>query len=173
MPIEDELMALRPTILKLVSIVTRGDDAIVEDLTQDALIQCLKDSSKYDPARGTLKTWAQVVTRQVVLNYMRAAKTNQNNFIVLTETGELGEVEAEAPVLDVEKDEKQIRIEALLHKYIAKLTAPQKQILTLYYIEDKTDREIAQEISSTLDCVTHRRHRAIKRLRGLMAKHVE
>ena len=170
MPIEDELAALRPDLRKLISIIIRADDDVVDDLTQEVLMHCFSLVHKYDPTRCSLKTWAQIVARNDVLHYMRGAKTNEANFIRLTETGELQDVVGEVMVPEVEIDDKQAQLIALLHKYIDKLTEPQRQVLNMYYMQDKTDREIAQEIHISLDGVTQRRHRAINRLKGLMAK---
>lgn len=169
--LRDELSAYIPSLHKMLSVITREDDGVVDDLVQTTLVTCLRDIDKFDASKATFKTWVHVIGRQVAMMYSRS-RGSGSNIVELTASGDLTEehdMPVEEEVIDVEASEKQQRLEALLHENIPKLTEPQRDVLNLYYVENKTDQEIADILGITRIGVTQRRLRALNRLRGLLS----
>lgn len=115
---------------------------------------------------GRIKLWA----KDARYEYFKA-----NKYIFVEETIEEKEIQSEERFEDevAIKNDNKIQVEKLeniftdenLSKIAKVLTYKQKLILSFYYIERKTDKEIAEILFSTEDAIYMRRKRALEKLR--------
>ena len=172
----DELVLVVPH-LRGIAYKMLGDDDNVMDYIQDALVWCVANKNKYDPMRGSVKTWAGVALRSTIVDAMRS-RGSSANLVELTESGDLSGVELRSTTKrdsnDIATDEdvsKQKRLETLLHMNLVKLPATQREVLNLYYVEGKNDREISEALGIARSSVKDRRLRALAHLRKMLGGH--
>lgn len=106
---------------------------LAEEITQDVLIKCIKNINAFE-GKSKLKTWVYSIAHHEILNYLR------KNKIPTTELTE------SIPVVDNEKNiletfaDKDIKL--MIQHYFNQLPADQKELLTLFYLNELSLKEI-------------------------------
>jgi RNA polymerase sigma-70 factor (family 1) len=105
-----------------------------------------------------VKRWLYVIVRNEAIDYLRArtrALENQHDIAYL-ETGVVEQAETERIKANLLQD---------IHKEIEKLPKQRKTILRLYFFEQKTTTEIAQQMDLSPQTVLNHKTKAIDSLR--------
>ncbi|MFH1313451.1 MAG: sigma-70 family RNA polymerase sigma factor [Candidatus Eisenbacteria bacterium] len=118
--------------------------------------------------KSKVSTWLVSVARNRTYDYLRRKKRRPT--ISLSTPIDNGEDELERVIaqdLDLEHD---IEVEMTLNEALDMLPDKDRLIVNLYYIEGMKEREIAKLMSITVDSVSARKSRAMKKLKIMVRK---
>ncbi|MER5875266.1 MULTISPECIES: sigma-70 family RNA polymerase sigma factor [unclassified Streptomyces] len=134
-----------------------GDPREAEDVTQQVFLAVWRGGAGFRPERGTLAGWLVGITRRKIADAL-AARTRRTDLVgaaggllALSDTGRAGP----ESVLD----------RVVVRHELAKLPAPQREVLRLAFYEDLTQTQIAQRTGWPLGTVKSHARRGLHRLR--------
>ena len=146
------------SVIKKTLAAAGQDSGEVHDILQDLFVRlCDNDFrilKKYDPKRAKLTTWLSVIARNMAIDYLRRCRFKYTS---------LDEVEYEKSEEHASKfdgDEIVLSFDTL----------PPRQMMAmkLLYEKDMDVREVARFMGVTEQSVRSMRHKAIKKLRGIV-----
>ncbi len=157
-----------PSVYNLARRLVGRDDA--DDMTQNVFIKAWKNLEKFDESKSSFKTWLLTITRNTITDFLRKKKS-----IVFSnkEDGEdsFGETLADDSPLPSETLERLMDAQ-YLNTLLAQLPVEYQAVLTLYYQEEMTFKEIGLILGKPVNTVKSQHLRAVKKLKS-MAKHIE
>jgi RNA polymerase sigma-70 factor, ECF subfamily len=133
--------------------LTRRAD-LAEDITQECFLSLIRTPERFDPERGTVKTYLFAIARNLVL------KNYRDNREDAAETG------AFTPSSDPRAA---LEIGSAVERAVAALPHLQQEALVLFEYEGVTLEEIARIVGADVGTVKSRLHRARERLRRDLA----
>jgi RNA polymerase sigma-70 factor (ECF subfamily) len=133
--------------------LTRRPD-VAEDITQECFLALLRAPQRFDPARGTMKTYLFSIARNLALKQYRDAG------------GEDPLESSESAAMDPRAA---LDIASAVSSAVAGLPALQQEALILFEYEGVTLEEIAKIVDADVGTVKSRLHRARERLRRVLA----
>lgn len=139
------------------------DRATVEDLVQEVFLALWRRAARFDPERGTLGAWVRQIARFRILNELR--HRNRQPDIV---PDPRGLVLADLPASDPGPEEatwEQHR-RAVLRSALDELPTPQREALSLAFLEDLTHEQVAVELGLPLGTAKTRIRAGLMKLRG-------
>lgn len=145
--------------------VAGPDDA--HDATQEALERIVTSIDRFDPERGTFRSWALTVARNVCRDRLRRRGLERRTFV------DEGNDHAEWSASGVPGPERVAlaRIEsARLAKALETLPEPMRLAVVLYHVHEATYEEIAKTLEVPMGTVMTWLHRGRKRLRVELEK---
>jgi len=145
----------KDTIYRFAWRMTNSPDA-AEDITQDVFLALLRQSAKFDAARGQMRSFLLGVARNLAL---KALRRDQNRWDGLDE-----EQYAAQPV-DIAGRE----IADLINVAVQSLPPFQREVLVLAQYEGLSLEEIARSVEVEVGTVKSRLHRARENLRRMLA----
>jgi len=160
----------------------RIEPDLVEDLHQEVFLSLLKsDFKKLRTFRWerncSLATWLCVVTRNLVLNFIRSDYKHKNLTKSLEEEIENDEegsledmIRDEKPSIKEEMDKESMA--NLLSKHLEKLDTTERTILEMFYIQNLPLEEIARVLGKSEDAVFMQKKRIIGELQKKIKKDV-
>lgn len=164
------LVESTPYLRRIAARMLNGDDVEIDDAVQDTIEKCIVKAHEYNAAKGTVRTWAGMLLRGIIIDNMRKNRVN-TNVETLTDDGDLTTLEGnvttdgEVSAANAEDIAKQSTLEALLHVQLDKLPESQRIVLDLYYVQGLNDRQIAEKLGVALTSVNQKRQRALAMLR--------
>ncbi|MCB0642297.1 MAG: sigma-70 family RNA polymerase sigma factor [Phaeodactylibacter sp.] len=146
--------ALLWTIRKVVQ-----NEAVAEDLLQDACVKIWKNADQYDPSKGGLFSWLVKICRNTAIDRARTKifQARQTSKII-------DETVANNRSFSTEMQTKDIG----LHRQLQKLDPKYRLIIELLYFEGYTQREITEKMGIPLGTVKSRAKIAVRELRELL-----
>lgn len=139
--------------------------AEARDASQEALEKIVVSIAKFDPSKGTFRTWALTVARNVCRDRMRRLGLERRTFaaegddVTATTASEAPDVERVALA----------RIESRrLAAALETLPEPMRLALVLFHVHDSTYEEIAAALEVPIGTVMTWLHRGRKRLRAAL-----
>src|SRR5436190_1810621 len=134
------------------------DRAAAEDLVQEVFLAVWRNARRFDPERGTVRAWVLQITHYRLLNELRH-RNRQPDIVPDPE----GLVLADLPASDpgpAEVTWEQHR-RAVLRSALDELPPPQREALSLAFLEDLTHEQVAVELGVPLGTAeaTHARYR--------------
>jgi RNA polymerase sigma-70 factor (ECF subfamily) len=151
--IEDAFDDYHQAVFDFVYRLTRCAD-LAEDLTQECFLALVRAPERFNPDRGTLKTYLFAIARNLVLKNYRDRRT--------TEGIESSESLSTDPRSTFE-------ISSAVESAVAGLPHLQQEALILFQYEGLALEEIAKIVGSDVGTVKSRLHRARERLRRELA----
>ncbi|WP_241507264.1 RNA polymerase sigma factor [Aquimarina sediminis] len=137
-----------------------------EEVAQDSFIKAFKSLSKY---RGDAKfsTWLYTIAYRKSLDAIKVSKRMITSELI-EEVSE-GEIERVSDALNYlqEKERKKIISDSIL-----KLPEEEAAIVTLYYFEEKSVKEIVEIVGLTADNVKIKLYRSRKKLYSILGQHI-
>jgi RNA polymerase sigma factor (sigma-70 family) len=137
------------------------DDALAEDVTQEVFVHLWRHPERFDPRRGTLRSWLGLLAhhRSVdrVRQESRRTRREVGSDVPAGEEREVDEVLAAAWVSD--------RVRQALDQ----LPAEQRQAVVLAYWGERSYRQVALELGLPEGTVKSRVRLALRRLHALLA----
>ena len=127
----------------------------------DAFVYLWEHPEKFDPARGSLKSWLAMIARSRAIDRYRQLVKRQT--VSMEETLLQTEMIPEAPGLGEET-------RAALMQALEQLTEPDREILLRRYYFDQKPEEIAKAIGLTVKQVENRLYRTKRRLRETLTE---
>jgi RNA polymerase sigma-70 factor (ECF subfamily) len=136
---------------------------VAEDLTAETFLKVVRAADRFDPARGTAKTWILTVARNVLTDWRRRARLRQ--YVPL---GTMHDLVHEAP----SPEERLLREEEIgrLLDAVATLADADRELIGLRYGSGLDTTEVAQILGISEGGVRTRLWRALNRLRGALAR---
>ena len=145
-----------------------GDYHDAEDITQDAFLQAYKKLS-------TLKNpdqfagWLYVIANRLCIDWMRKQKLIQQRKPAMqslenTPVEEIEESSYTQHVLEQRVTERTEYRHALVQRLLEKLPENERMVVTLYYLDEMSTKEIGKYLGVPVNTIASRLHRARKRL---------
>jgi RNA polymerase sigma-70 factor, ECF subfamily len=157
----------RPLHSLAVKILGNATDA--ENAWQEACLQIWRRAATYDANKSSVFTWAVLITRSKVIDYLRARGRQQRVVQDLLESGESprsSTASANESVSDIEESDEAIRVQGVL----GQLPAEQRQAIELAFFSDLTHHEIAVRLGEPLGTVKARIRRGLLKLREALQR---
>jgi RNA polymerase sigma factor (sigma-70 family) len=132
-----------------------GDRALAEDLLADTFEKALRARRRFDPRKGSTKTWLYSIALNTLRDQMRRRAAAERAGEQLADpAAEEGSDEAEAVA---QRDE--------LSRALATLKEEEREVVALRYGADLTVPEIAKLKKEKLTTIEGRVYRALRKLR--------
>ena len=134
--------------------------AIAEDLTSETFETALRRWRRFDPRRGTPRTWLLAIARSTALDWFRADKRRRHR--------------EERAGLDALHEEREPAFEGLsaeLQDALRTLSAGEREVIALRIVLDLEGEEVARLLGITPTAVSTRLHRALGKLEERMRDH--
>ena len=128
------------------------DSGRAEEVTQDVFLKVWRALPKYD-GRAALFTWVYTIARNTCLSASRAESYRRT--IGIAERIEVGRSADAALTIALEQ-------------CLAALPEMQRQIITLFYLEEKSIKDVSQLLDLPEGTVKSHLHRARRALAGMM-----
>ncbi len=142
-------------------ILRQGSVQDVEECVADVFIYLWQNPDKFDPERGSLKTWLSIVARSQAID--RCREMARKTTVALDDTQYLTSA-------DVAEESLHTEDEQALAAAVDTLPEPERQILVRRYYLDQKPREIAQIMKIPPKSVENRLYRAKQKLRKRLEK---
>jgi RNA polymerase sigma-70 factor (ECF subfamily) len=142
------------TVYSFVYRMTQRAD-LAEDVAQETFLALVRAPERFDPARGTMKTYLLSIARNLVLKQYRDHRSEE----------QLDDDYA-APAIDPRGA---LEIGSAVAGAVASLPPLQQEALILFEYEGVTLEELAQIVATDVGTVKSRLHRARVRLRKALA----
>lgn len=144
------------------------DDA--HDATQESLERIVTSIDRFDPARGSFKTWALTVSRNVCRDRLRRRGLERRTFIdqgdeatSYTASGAPGPERVALARIESER----------LGEALETLPEPMRLAVVLFHVHEATYEEIARTLDVPMGTVMTWLHRGRKRLRAALEEDEE
>ena len=126
-----------------------------------------KNIKKFDVTRAHFKTWLFTIARNTVTDYLRKKKMTVFSDLDTEESNFSDMVIDEEPLPSVVIEK--LEDAQLLNTLLSKLPSVYQAVLTLYYQEDMTFKEIGDVLGKPLNTVKSHHRRALAQLRAMTA----
>jgi len=137
-----------------------GQEANAMELVQETMMLVWRKAHQFDSSKGKGSTWIYTIMRNYSFDMLRKVQRNKEDLIS----------EDLWPTLDVEVESEPV--DHLASKnilmFIDRLPELQKQAVNAIYIEDKTQQELAAQLSVPLGTIKSRLRLAMIKLRNMM-----
>lgn len=146
--------ALYGVLLKIVR-----EEALAQDLLQEAFVKIWKHAPSYDASKGTAFTWMLNITRNLALDKLRSASYKQGRqSIALDQYVNIHEHPSHEPEINQQE----------LQQLVNTLEPQQRTLIDLVYIQGYTQAEVAENLQIPLGTVKTRIRAALVLLRKQM-----
>lgn len=136
-------------------------EAVAEELAQEALLRLWQRAASYDARQGAVSTWLFRITRNLHIDRVR----REPGWLQVLEGMEIG---AELEADDRFSSAEDFAEHAHLARRIEELSAVQARLMRMSYFEAKSHQEIANELGMPLGTVKSHLRRAFLRLQDRM-----
>ncbi|MEV5431560.1 sigma-70 family RNA polymerase sigma factor [Streptomyces sp. NPDC052701] len=136
-----------------------GDAAEAEDVTQQVFLGVWRGRAGYRPERGTVGGWIVGITRHRIADAL-SARTRRCDLLAAAGSDLVLADSAASPEAVLDR--------ALVRQELARLPAPQRQVLHLAFYEDLSQTQIAERTGWPLGTVKSHARRGLRRLRGCL-----
>ena len=138
-----------------------GNHHDAEDLASQVFLYCYQNWDHYDSEKSSQQSWLYMIVRSRWKNFCRDRRQYSDN------------IDDYLSLLSEEKDfaEEAAKLDAyrrLLYEAIQMLTEQQRKVVVLRYLNELSDKEIAERLSITKTNVRVIAHRALKRLEVIL-----
>lgn len=136
-----------------------SSDELCDDLIQDVMIAVWRRAPQFDPSKAAASTWIYTIARNRRIDVFRRDRHEEVEF---DETHQPETAPSSFDLVSTGQMENKIR------GAISQLPDKQAELLRVFYFEDKTHSEIADEMKLPLGTVKSRLRLAMVKLRGLI-----
>ena len=138
-----------------------NDREISEEITQDVMIKCIEKINAFE-GKSKLKTWVYKIAHNEVLNHLR-----KNKLMTSELNDETTPTSIEKSILDNMND---LDLKHAIDTHFNKLPIDQKEILTLFYLEELSLKEIEQITQLSASNVRVKLHRGRDQFKKLLSE---
>jgi RNA polymerase sigma-70 factor (ECF subfamily) len=136
------------------------DPHSAEDAAQHVFVRVLEELGRFDPGRGTFRSWLFVIARHHALTQLGSSGRAD-----LLEPTEMSRLQRDTPAA-AELDALDWVSDRELHLFIERLPLAQRQVLFLRYVVGMSTAETAGLLEASADVVRQHHARALGRLRA-------
>lgn len=134
--------------------------AVAEDLTGETFEAALKKWRRFDPARGTPRSWLLAIARSIALDWFRSDARRRKREERAEAAGRRGEDDSFGDTLSPE-----------LQDSLQALSAGEREVVALRIVLDLDGEETARLLGITSTAVSTRLSRALSKLEERMRDH--
>ena len=151
--------ALAPAVFGLAKRVVR-DPARAEEIAQDVFVSVWRFATRFDPAKGSARTWVMTLTHRRAVDVVRSEEASARRE---------QEAASDEPPYDSVQEQATSRLEAQqVRNCLGDLTDLQREAVTLAYYGGYTYPEVASLLQQKLSTVKTRMRDGLIRLRDCM-----
>lgn len=136
-----------------------GANLMADDIAQEVMIRIWNKAHTYKPESASLNTWVFTLARNARIDYLRKNSRHQSDIDPEYLWRNIVDENAD-PFKDAQHKRDQERIQQGLNK----LPPDQKEVLLKVYLEGKTHKEAAEELSLPLGTIKSRVRLALHKL---------
>jgi RNA polymerase sigma-70 factor (ECF subfamily) len=142
------------------------DHATAEEITQEVFLTVWQKAATFDPARGTFRAWVSHITHTRVINELRrrGRRPSATSDADGTRSENLAD-SAPDPAEAVWREHRR----AVVRAAVETLPAPQRDALSLAFLEDLTNEQVADFLNLPLGTAKSRIRSGLKSLRVRLA----
>ena len=144
------------------------DRAAAEDLVQEIFLEVWRNSDRFDPERGTVRSWILQIAHFRLLNELRR-RSRRPEIMPDPEGLVLAGLPADEPGPAEVRWQHHRR--AVIHAALNELPRPQREALRLAFLDDLTHEQVAAELDLPLGTAKTRIRAGLKKLRGTLGPH--
>jgi RNA polymerase sigma-70 factor (ECF subfamily) len=152
---------LAGAVLGLVRRVVR-DPAQSEEVTQEVLVEVWRTASRFDPARGSARSWVLAMAHRRAVDRVRSAQSASDRDHRAGRDAQQRAYDDVAEQVEIRLEHEQVR------RGMATLTELQREAVTLAYYGGCTYREVAELLDVPLGTVKTRLRDGLIRLRDYL-----
>jgi RNA polymerase sigma-70 factor (ECF subfamily) len=141
------------------------DRAAAEDLVQDVFLVVWRNARRFEPERGTVRAWVLQITHFRLLNELRR-RSRQPEVVPDPEGVVLASLPANIPGPAEATWEQHRR--AVLTSALDELPPPQREALSLAFLDDLTHEQVAAELGLPLGTAKTRIRAGLQKLRATL-----
>lgn len=152
------------TVARLFGLVLRTvrDRAQAEEVTQDAYLDIWRNSSRFDPDRGSAMSWLMTIGHRKAVDRVRSAEATRRRDSAY-------EARQQGPAFDQTVEDAHRNLDAhRVHRALDTLNETQRRSLELAYFGGYTHREVAAMLDIPLGTAKTRIRDALIRLRDTL-----
>jgi RNA polymerase sigma-70 factor (ECF subfamily) len=138
-----------------------GSVSSAEDATQEAFLGLWRTACRYDPNRGTLRTWLLAMVHHRCIDSLRRAARHQHHAEIDESLAERLEADEHIEEMVVARDESHHA-----RRLVAGLPSEQRQVIELAFFRGLTQREIAASVGVPIGTVKGRQRLALAKLQA-------
>jgi RNA polymerase sigma-70 factor (ECF subfamily) len=138
-----------------------GTAGAAEDVTQDAFLSAWRSATRYDAARGSVRTWLLSIVQHRAVDALRRRNPRERREI--DDDGLAERLESSRRTDEEVADREQADA---VRGLLAELPHEQRQVIELAYFRGFTQTEIAEVIGAPLGTVKGRMRLALAKLRA-------
>jgi RNA polymerase sigma-70 factor, ECF subfamily len=154
--------ALGPAVFGLAKRVVR-DPARAEEIAQDVFVSVWRFATRFDPAKGSARTWVLTLTHRRAVDVVRSEEAS---------TRREQAAAAQEPAYDSVQEQATERLEAQqVRRCLGSLTDLQREAVTLAYYGGYTYPEVSSLLQVNLSTVKTRMRDGLIRLRDCLGGH--
>jgi RNA polymerase sigma-70 factor (ECF subfamily) len=140
------------------------DAAQAEEVTQEVMVEIWRQAPRFDPGRGSVRTWAATMAHRRAVDRVRSSQAARNR-----DQAEVERSAAEAAPRDVvseqfEASQDRVRVNAALRE----LSDTQRESIQLAYFDGHTYSEVAEILATPEGTVKTRIRDGLIRLRSML-----
>jgi RNA polymerase sigma factor (sigma-70 family) len=140
-----------------------GDDALAEDVTQEVFLFVWEQPQRFDPARGSLRSWLGVLTHRRSVDRVRS-EVRRSHREAQTERA----VAPTGTEMDVDDRLELDRLAVRVREGLDRLPPEQREALVLAYYGARTHRQVAAELAIPEGTAKSRLRLALKKLNEIL-----
>ena len=144
-----------------------GDPVLAEDLLADTYERVLRSRRRFDPRRGSAKTWLYAIALNCLHDHHRR-RVGESKALEQVAAGALGASEFEEIDHFAEPRFADFAGGGSLEQALATLSGPEREAVSLRYGAELTLAEIAKLCGEPLTTVESRVRRALEKLRDVL-----
>jgi len=141
-----------------------GDSVLAEDLLADTCERVLRSRRRFDPRKGSAKTWLYAIALNCLHDHMRR-RAGESRALEQVAAGVLPASDFEEIDDFVDNDLHGLADGDSLERGLAMLSGPEREAVSLRYGAELTIAEIAKLTGEPLTTVESRIYRALEKLR--------
>ncbi|MEA2441947.1 MAG: hypothetical protein QOH76_3371 [Thermoleophilaceae bacterium] len=139
---------------------------LADDVAQVAFVSLWQHRDKYEPARGSARSWLLTIVRNRGIDMMRSRASLHRRMVCVDPHGWMAAVgdqsqAAEGPEVHLERDESRVAVRRLLDT----LPPAQRAVIELAYVDGLSQQEIAHTLAIPLGTVKGRLRLGLEKLR--------
>ena len=144
-----------------------------QDIAQEVFVEVYQSIHKFE-AKSTLSTWIYRITTNKCLEHLRKKKAKKRFGFMQSIGG--GEIQEDKKAYLSDYNHPGAKMEAkerlsLLHRAVERLPESQRLVITLYYFEQKSQKEISEITDKSVSSIESLLFRAKKKLEDLLEPH--
>ena len=144
-----------------------GDDAMAEEVTQEVFVYLWEHPARFDPARGSMRSWLGVLTHRRSVDRVRAEARRSRREASVAPVGQVTDSQAE-----IDDELSRAWLAGCVREAVDRLPPEQREAVVLAYFGGRTYRQVAAELSIPEGTAKSRLRLALMKLDDLLRPNI-